>query len=216
MVDMIKIVLVDDHELFLEGMKRLLEKQSDMKVVATYDGGSALLENLPSIEMDLLLLDLQLPDMDAEKLLRQIINLRPGLPILYLTMMRGARIFRRLDNYPIGGYILKDTSLSELSFAIRSVASGEKYVTTDIFLGDRHQYNTVTTPKERLVELLSPREKEVLNLICKEYSSAEIAKKLFVSTSTIDSHRKNMLQKLSVQNTVGLVKFAIKNGLFDE
>lgn len=213
---LVRIVLVDDHELFLRGIERLLEGQPDIRIVSTYKDGTSLLRDLPDLDIDLLLLDLQLPDMEPENLLKAIIKIRPELPILYLTMMRGARIFRRLEKYPIGGYILKDASLDELCKAIKLVSSGENYYSRDVSLHHENKANTVTLPKERLSELISPREKEVLQLICKEYSSAEIAKQLYVSTSTIDTHRKNMLLKLGVQNTVGLVKFAIKNGLFDE
>jgi len=216
MTDPIKIVLVDDHELFLEGIKRLLQKQSDITIIGSYNDGKSLLRDLKELEVDLLLLDLQLPDMQAEELLKQIIVIRPALPILYLTMMRGARIFRRLENYPIGGYILKDTSLENLCAAIRKVSKGDKHISEDIYLSKDLNLNTVTTPKERLAELLSPREKEVLALICQEYSSAEIAKQLYISTSTVDTHRKKMLLKLGVQNTVGLVKFALKNGIVND
>jgi len=213
---LIKVVFVDDHELFLKGIERLLVKEPDISIVGSYESGRSLLQDLPTLDIDLLLLDLQLQDIASEKLLRSIIAMRPGLPILYLTMMRGARIFKKLSNYPIGGYVLKDASLDELCGAIRKVAAGEKYFSEDIFLNKEVKANTVTIPKGQLADILSPREKEVLQLICKEHSSAEIAKILFVSTSTIDSHRKNMMFKLGVQNTVGLVKFAIKNGLVDD
>ena len=215
MSTIIKIAMIDDHELFLRGLKKLLNKLEDINIEAEFEDGKSLLAALPFLEVDLLLLDLQLPDIKAEDLLIKIQELQPDLPILYLTMMRGARNFRKLEKHNIGGYILKDSSLDELHRAIKITANGGHYYSKDIYLNNDINANTVTTPKEQLKNLLSPREQEVLVLICKEHSSAEIAKKLYVSTSTIDTHRKKILIKLGVNNTVGLVKYAIKYGIFD-
>lgn len=213
---MIKVALVDDHELFLEGLKRLLESLQDIEVVATFADGSSLLDAINSLAIDVLLLDLQLPDIGAEALLQKINSARPELPVLYLTMMRGNRDFRRLEKHKISGYILKNSSLDELHAAVKTVANGGTSFSEERYLGKDKQQNTVTIPSNRIKDILSPREKDVLVLICQEFSSTQIAEKLFVSTSTVDTHRKNMKNKLGVNNTVGLIKYAIKHGIINE
>jgi len=213
---MIKVALVDDHELFLEGLKRLLQSLEDLDIVDSYTDGLTLLNNIENIDIDVLLLDLQLPDIDPETLLVKLNEIKPNLPILYLTMMRGNRIFRKLEKHNISGYILKDSSLEELHVAIKKVAGGSTVFSESRYQGKDVQQNTVTIPPNKIKDILSPREKDVLALICREYSSTQIAEKLFVSTSTVDTHRKNMLLKLGVNNTVGLIKYAIKHGIIED
>ena len=131
-------------------------------------------------------------------------------------MMRGNRIFRSLEKHKISGYILKDCSLEELHTAIKTVASGGTVFSDDRYKGKELQQNTITIPDNKMKNILSSREKDVLIPICQEYSSQQIADKQFLSTSTIDTHRKNMLLKLGVSNTVGLIKHAIKYGIYEE
>ena len=134
--------------------------------------------------------------------------------MLYLTMYRGTRLLHKLEKHGIQGYILKDAAIEELKKAILTVASGKVYFSSEIVSeGKSIERNTVTTPDNKLKELLSPREYEIVKLVCKEYSNVQIAEKLFISVSTVETHRKNVISKLGVNNTVGLVKFAIKNNL---
>jgi two-component system, NarL family, response regulator NreC len=213
---MIKIALVDDHEIFLKGLERIFMTYPQLKVLGSFTNGQSLLGALPKISLDVLLLDVQLPDFEPEELLKNIRAINPALPILYLTMMRGSRTIKKLEKYNIQGYILKDASINELLEAIENVAKGQKYISSEWFIKEElDTINTTTIPENKLGSLLSPREKEILLLICKEYSSAEIGEKLFLSTGTVDTHRRNILVKAGVSNTVGLVKFAIKNALLD-
>lgn len=213
---MIKIALVDDHEIFLKGLERLFTSYKQLTVLATFNNGQSLLNTLEIIDIDVLLLDVQLPDFEPEELLKNIRILKPNLPILYLTMMRGSRAIKKLEKFDIQGYILKDASINELIEAIVNVANGEKHISSDLYIKEEiDDINTTTIPENKLGNLLSPREREILVLICKEYSSAEIGEKLFLSTGTVDTHRRNILVKAGVNNTVGLVKFAIKNGLLE-
>jgi len=132
-------------------------------------------------------------------------------------MMRGYRLLHRLEKHNIQGYVLKDTPVEELLAAIKAVSLGKKYFGDSITEPDRKLVgNTVTMPVNKIVGMLSSREHEVLTLVCQELSSAEIGEKLFLSTGTVDTHRRNILVKLGVNNTVGLVKFALQNGLLDE
>ncbi|KPM47388.1 response regulator transcription factor [Jiulongibacter sediminis] len=214
---MYKLAITDDHEIFLRGLEKLLAAASDLEVAGSFVDGHSLLRSLPDLSIDVLLLDIQLPDFHPEELLMEIRKLRSELPILYLTMFRGTRILRRLEKHQIQGYILKDAAIEELKQAIERVARGESYFSPEIYLEEVGPGpNTVTTPQNKLPELLSPREYEILKMVCQEYSSSEIGEKLFLSKGTVDTHRRNILVKLGVNNTVGMVKFALQNGILHE
>jgi DNA-binding NarL/FixJ family response regulator len=215
---MIRVFIIDDHEIYLEGLALLLNKQEDVEVIGTATSGRQLLDRIKEgLNADILLLDVYLPDMPEEEILQQIRASHPDLRIIYLTLLRGTRYVHKLAKYKIQGYVLKNASLDELLGAIRSVQNGGNYFSKDIHIGDRDEdfRHTITIEDKQIDEILSRRELEVLRLICKEFSNAEIAGKLFLSVSTVETHRKNLIAKLGVNNTVGLVKFALRNNLTD-
>lgn len=212
---MFKLALVDDHDIFLKGLQKILEYEDDLRVINTFKSGRAILANLPNLKIDVLVLDVQLPDVQPEELLQEVRKISPNLPILYLTLLRGTRFFHKLQKFNIQGYVLKDSPTEELINAIRIVASGETYFSEKVEIaGFEDEYkNTLTYSDQKVNDILSPREIEVLKFVCQEYSSADIAAKLFLSIGTVDTHRKNILVKLGVSNTVGLVKYALKNNI---
>lgn len=214
---MIKVFVTDDHELYLEGLCLLLKKQAGVEVTGNCLTAAALLQQLPMLDVDVLLLDVHLPDMEEEELLRKIREIKPQVRILYLTMMRGTRYIHKLMKYGLQGYLLKNTGIEELRTAIQTVAAGGTHFSKEINIMESGQdfRNTITIDDKQVDEILSRREIEILKLICKEYSNAEIAEKLFLSISTVETHRKNLIAKLGVNNTVGLVKFAIRNNLIE-
>lgn len=214
---MIRVFITDDHEIYLEGLALLLGKQEGIEVVGTALSGKDLLSRLKDIQTDVLLLDVYLPDIGEEELLQSIRASRPDLKIIYLTLLRGTRYIHKLTRHNIQGYVLKNVLLDELVSALQTVHNGNSYFSKDINIGDRDEdfRNTITIEDKQIDEILSRRELEVLKLICREYSNAEIADKLFLSVSTVETHRKNLIAKLGVNNTVGLVKFALRNKLID-
>jgi DNA-binding NarL/FixJ family response regulator len=214
---MIRVFITDDHEIYLEGLALLLGKQEGIEVVGTSLSGKDLLSRLKDIETDVLLLDVYLPDIGEEELLQSIRAIRPDLKIIYLTLLRGTRYIHKLTRHNIQGYVLKNVLLDELVTALETVHNGSSYFSKDINIGDRNEdfRNTITIEDKQIDEILSRRELEVLKLICREFSNAEIAEKLFLSVSTVETHRKNLIAKLGVNNTVGLVKFALRNKLID-
>jgi len=215
---MIRVFIIDDHEMYLEGLALLLNKQEDVEVIGTATSGRQLLDRIKEgLNADILLLDVYLPDMPEEEIVQRIRASHPNLRIIYLTLLRGTRYVHKLAKYNIQGYVLKNASLDELLGALRSVQNGGNYFSKDIHIGDRDEdfRHTITIEDKQIDEILSRRELEVLRLICKEYSNAEIAGKLFLSVSTVETHRKNLIAKLGVNNTVGLVKFALRNNLTD-
>jgi len=214
---MIRVFITDDHEMYLEGLTLLLGKHGTVEVVGTAGTGKQLLAQLPGLEIDILLLDVYLPDMAEEELLQSVRALRPDLKIIYLTLLRGTRYIHKLSRYNIQGYLLKNAAISELMKALDEVYNGNTYFSKDINIGDGQEdfRSTIVIDDKQIDEILSRRELEVLKLICREYSNAEIAAKLFLSVSTVETHRKNLIAKLGVNNTVGLVKFALKHKLID-
>lgn len=212
---MIKVFVTDDQELYLEGLCLLLEKQEGITVTGSASSGTDLLRLLPSIDAHILILDVSLPDMEEEELVMKIRQTDSQLKILYLTMLRGTRYIHKLMKYSVSGYLLKNASIDELTTAIKAIASGGLYFSKEINIADGEFRNTITIDDKHISEILSRRELEILKLICREYSNAQIAEKLFLSISTVETHRKNLIFKLGVHNTVGLVKFALRNKLID-
>lgn len=213
----INILITEDHEMYLEGLALLLNKQEHFSVSGTFHNGTELLEHLPDENVHLLLLDVHLPDIEAETLLKQIRVKQPDIRILYLTMMRGTRNVHKLIRHGIGGYILKNAPIAELCEAIATVANGGSYFSKEIDVSDGNDdfRQTITVNDVKIDDILTKREIEVLKLVCKEYSNSEIADKLFLSVGTVETHRKNIIAKLGVNNTVGLVKYALRNKLID-
>lgn len=216
-VPMTKLFITDDHELYLEGLCLLLKKQEGIEVVGTSLTGAELLNKITDCQPDIVLLDVNLPDIEEEELLKKIRQENPSVKVLYLTMMRGTRYIHKLMKYGVQGYLLKNTGIEELNTAIKTVAAGGVYFSKEINIFDVNNdfRNTITVEDKQVSEILSKREVEILKLICKEYSNGEIAEKLFLSVSTIETHRKNLIARLGVNNTVGLVKYAIRNHLIE-
>lgn len=203
--------------MYLEGLSLLLQKQPAVEVTGTSLTANGLLDQLPQLSaQDILLLDVNLPDMEEEDLIQRIRELRPRQKVIYLTLMRGTRYVHKLLKYQVHGYVLKNASVDELVSAIIAVDAGKTWFSKEIdVMSDAEFRNTLTIEDKKITEILSRREIEVLKLVCKECSNADIAQRLFLSVSTVETHRKNLIAKLGVQNTVGLVKFALRNNLID-
>lgn len=214
---MIKVYIVEDHEMYLEGLSLLLARESDLVVSGTSKDGMSFLEKLPLLDDDLFLLDLHLPDVEPEEFIQRVRATKPGNKIILLTLMRGTRYIHKLLKYNIQGYILKSAPVEQLLSAIRTIHKDGTYFSDDIDIRIKEDdvRNTVIIEGKRVDEILTKRELEIMKLVCKEYSNAEIAEKLFLSIGTVETHRKRIIAKLGVNNTVGLVKFALKNGLVE-
>lgn len=208
------IGIVEDHELYLEGLRLLLQQQGHHICFAA-QSGKALLEVLPVSVPQILLCDVNLPDVEPEDLLTAIRQKYPALPIVYLTLMRGSRHLKKLLRQDIQGYVLKNAPVAELELALQTVLGGGKYFSKEAGSPtDADDYrNTITMEARQISRILTERELEILQLICREMSNQQIAQKLFLSVGTVDTHRKNIIQKLGVTNTVGLVRFALQSGL---
>ena len=214
---MARLIIFDDHEIFSRGLQLLLEEFKDIEVSATASTPDQLLTAISEKPYDILLLDVQVPEIEPEAMLQKIRAINPLAKVIYLTMMRGTRYIHRLLKFNIQGYVLKDAPVEELVKAIRKVHEGGTYYSEAINVVDdgEEAKQTIIINDAKIEQILSKREVEVLKLICKEYTNPDIAKKLFLSIDTVNTHRKNIFLKLGVNNTAGMVRYALQHKLLD-
>jgi len=216
-MDRIKILLADDHKIFREGVRSILEKEKDMEVIGEASNGAEVLELIEQVKTDVLVLDIDIGSPNGIEITASISEKHPETKIMILSMM-GLHDFviQALEKGAIG-FLLKNTGKDEVLTAIRSVSKGDSYFSREVSAILIEQLQKPASSRKKHTEIpISPRELEVLKLIAQEFSNAEIAEKLYISIRTVDTHRRNLLEKLGVKNTAGLVKFAIQKGLVDE
>jgi two-component system, NarL family, response regulator NreC len=214
---MITLILADDHPLYLEGLEMILTKSKELRIEAKCTLGADAIEVLKNKSCDVLLLDLHMPDMSGLEAVEEIRKFKPQQKIIMLTHQKGSRYLGKLERLGINGYVLKNVHKEELMEAIKTVYNGGSYFTEGIQNitkeEDFYIKSSVIVNDDGNNFVLTPREIEILIRVCNEMSSSEIAKELFISVGTVDTHRKNILQKLGISNTVGLVKYALKHNL---
>lgn len=203
-----KVFLVDDHEMMLDGISRLVTGVDDFEVVGSATTMKSAEEKLNQLNVDLLITDFNLPDGDGLALVRKVKKLKPDLKIIVLSQHDEAYLVKEILKEGVDGYVLKMDSHSELIHAIQSVSKGKKYMSSDI---NNILINNLHQPAD--IKLLTDREREVLHLISKEYSNKMIAEELFISERTVETHRKNIFRKTQTNSLVGLIKFAYTNNL---
>ncbi|NND05565.1 MAG: response regulator transcription factor [Saprospiraceae bacterium] len=209
---MIRVALVDDHILTLKGTQQVLSETEHMLIVGAYTDGHLLLDLLASevSNVDLVITDLNMPKINGVDLCKRIKRKYPAIKVLILSMIDEPNMVFRMLKYGADGYLLKNEIQNELMDAITSVLQGKKYFNQPI----DHLLSTSHNPNERSSRTMRPnlsrREKEVLDLIIKEYTTPEIAEALFISEGTVATHRKHILSKMGVKNTAGIVRVAIE------
>ncbi len=210
---MITVLIVDDHTLFIDGLKSMFESAADISVIGeAYDGKSAC-ELAARLKPDVILLDIGLPDMDGTEVCKQVKAELPDTKIIALSMHEEHTFITRMLENGASGYLLKNAKKDQMIEAIREVHTGGTYYSreiTDILLSGMKAGNPTEMP------IISRREREVLKLIVYEYTTSEIAEKLFISMNTVESHRSNLLTKLEVKNTAGLVRVALEQNLISK
>lgn len=213
----IRILLVDDHSMIRQGLRSFLE-EADISVVAEAKNGVEALEKLESIDIDVLVTDIMMPEMDGIELVKQVKSKYPDLHVLALTMMNESYNIKKMLSAGALGYLLKDCTQDELIQAIKRVAEGKKSYSQEVTDIVMEGFGTKPKMKNRVVsELpLTEREKEILVLICQEKTNPEISEELFVSVRTIESHKRNLLEKTGCKNVAGLVLYAIERGIFKD
>ncbi len=215
-METIHIAIADDHELIISGLKTLLKPYPHINIQGTYTNARQLLEGLSFYQPDVLVLDLLLPDQSGKDITPGITTQYPNIKILILTSIDTPAMVTTMLRRGCKGYLLKGSGSGTLVSAIEAVYRGEEYI--EIALREQLLQNVIrykNQAQDMVIPELTQREKEVLELIAKEYTTKEIAEKLFISYRTAENHRCNLIQKLDVKNTVGLVKVAIQAGLLN-
>jgi DNA-binding NarL/FixJ family response regulator len=214
MTETINILIADDHQMVIDGLKSMLSQDTPYRVVAEAVNGQMAYEMLAADpeRYQLLLTDISMPLLTGTQLCKMIKSQFPHIQVLILSMYNNAPAVKEAVMAEADGYILKNSGRSELLQALHRITNGGTYFSQDIVPIIYNQYHKQKVQDEQLSHL-SIREKEVLSLIVKECTSEEIAEKLFISKKTVDNHRQHLLEKTNCKSTVGLVKFAIKSGL---
>lgn len=209
-----RILLVDDHKVFREGLRSLLDKYEDMEVVDEADTGRVAVQKTSQLKPDIVIMDIAMPDLNGIEATGQILARVPGTKVIALSMHSDKRFVSGMLQAGALGYLLKASAFDEVIEATRAVVANKHYVSqkiADTIIGDyaRQLTNAIPTPHPGL----SPREREVLQLLAEGHSTKDIAERLHVSTNTIDTHRSKIMDKLEIRTFAGLVKYAIREGL---
>lgn len=210
-----KILLADDHPMVRDGVRLMLETQSEFKVqVIECKNGQEVLDLVPIISFDLILLDISMPVMTGLEALRILKNeMRVDVPVLMITSHDNKRMVLESNELGASGYVLKNSTADELFSGIKIALQKQKYFSNEVA---EILLNNQDTEFQSTFQKLTPREKQILVLITKEKNNHEIAEELEISSRTVEGHRERLLKKLNVTSTVGLVKFAVKTGLDSE
>lgn len=209
---MIRILLADDHQLFLDGLKMLLKEEVNIKLVAEANDGKEVISLLKTQEVDIAVLDVEMPHMDGLETSAYIREHYPATKVLVLTMYNDQAFIRKLIEVGVSGYILKNKGKEELAEAIQDISEGKTYfgreVTNTLISGIQE---VIKKKPERDIPL-TRREVDVVRLIADGLSTPQIAEKLFIAHSTVETHRRNLIDKTGVPNSKTLIKWAINHG----
>lgn len=209
-------LLADDHQLFLDGLHSLLAEMDGVKVLGTATSGKKLLDKLRSYpHCDVVIVDLHMADGDGKFVTREIKERYPHIKVVVLTMDDHLENIREVLQAGAMGYILKNTGKTELQIALEKVASGEFYLSQSVgqqLAQDMLRPASYAAPRSSEATL-TEREEEILRMIAEENSNQEIADRLFISPKTVETHRKNLMKKIGVRNSLGIYKYAVKHQL---
>ena len=211
----IKVLIADDHQLFREGITNLLKASADLEIVGQAENGKEVVEKAREFKPDIILMDIGMPEMSGIEATVMLNKEMPQIKIIALSMHSDKQFINGMLEAGASGYLLKNSTYNQLIEAIKSVNSGNKYLSgevTDIVIND---YLDKKQEANKRDADLSERESEILLMIAEGYSTREIGEKLFISVKTVGTHKQKILEKLQLNNTAEMVKYAIKNGLIE-
>ena len=204
----IKIAIADDHQIIIDGLESLLAKYQQLEIVATANSGQDMLDLLAKMEVDILLTDVMMPGMNGSELAKKVKSDFPAIKIIALSMSGLAQtVSDMIEGADIAGYLLKQTNAQELATAIQKVYEGGIYFQEDII----QELDKLGTEKKQATVKITSRERQLIELIEKDYSSKQIASALNISLHTVETHRKNIMRKTGTGNVLLLVKWAYEN-----
>jgi len=213
-MDKIKIVLADDHQILLDGLRALFEKQEGIEIAGVYPDGAQLFDDLKNTMPDMAIIDINMPGLNGLELTLKIKKEFPSIKVITLSMFDDTVHIMQLIKAGVSAYLFKNTSNTQLLEAISEVQGGNTYFPPEV---SEKVAACTRSEKGRQYDIPAPgltnRELEILKLIAQEYSNAKIGDTLFISERTVETHRKNMLRKANHKNMVGLLKYALDNHL---
>jgi DNA-binding NarL/FixJ family response regulator len=207
-----RILLADDHAVVRQGFGRILAAESDMEIVGEAGNGREAVEMAGKLKPEVVVMDVSMPELNGIEATRRLVKSLPYTKVLALSMHKDSVYVREILRAGARGYLLKDSSGQDLIAAVRSLAKGEGYISPAVsgaVLADYRQH--VTDP----IDLLTSREREVLQMIAEGQTNKDVAGKLNLSVYTVDAHRGRIMEKLNLHSTGEMVRFAMRNGLID-
>ena len=208
----LRLLLADDHPIFRAGVRSLLDAQPDMEVIAEVEDGASAVEAVHTHEPDVVVIDISMPGMNGVEATRRITAKAPEVKVLCLSMHTDSRFVKAAFRSGTRGYLLKDCALEELVGAIQTVCAGQIYVSPGLAETVLEGFGASESESSAL-DLLTPREREVLQLLAEGRPAAEIASRLKVSVKTVGTHREHLMHKLDTHSVAGLTKLAIREGV---
>lgn len=205
----IRTIIVDDHRILRDGIKALLREMKHVELVGEASNGLELIPLLQRCNVDLILMDINMPKMDGIEASREALRICPSVKIIVLSMHDDINHYDSMVEIGVDGFLLKESNYNELEKAIESVFDGRPYFSQELLL------KLLRSKRQAATIEISKREKDVLELICKGLSTSDIAEKLFLSVSSIEKHRAELLVKTNSPNSTALAVYAIKNNLVD-
>ncbi len=218
---MVNIILVDDHKLIRDGISSYLNSAPEKyNLVGEAENGKQALEQIALLSPDLVITDLNMPEMDGLELIKEMKKRYPSIKIIVLSMVDEAQYIKQVLKLGANGYLLKNSGAEDVKKSVDTVMGGDVYYSTEVTSVIMNQLvSGVKSKKVSRFEndfTLTNREKEILNLIVKEYNNGEIADKLFISIRTVDAHKRNMIEKTGSKNIAGLLVWALKNNIVED
>jgi DNA-binding NarL/FixJ family response regulator len=209
----ITIVIADDHPVFRQGLRQIIEIEPGLKVVGESRDGASALNLIQELTPDVAVLDINMPNMKGFEVARRIAQQGLKVGIIFLTMYDDERMFNEALNVGALGYLLKDSAITDIAESVRAVASGKHFISPSIsrFLINRSSRGAALGEKRPSLKDLTPSELRVLKLISEHKTSKEIAAQLFISHRTVENHRSNICQKLGLHGSNALIKFALEH-----
>ena len=211
----ITVLIADDHRVILDGLRLLLETKGDIKVVGEAVNGREAVQKARELNVDIVIMDIAMPELNGIEATRQICKLLPATRIIILSMHSTTEHITRAIKAGAHGYLLKESTGAELVVAIRAVIAGQRYMSqkiSDILIDDYFDQPDDSLAEAPL-EMLSPREREIFQLVVEGKTSSEIANIIFLSPKTVETYRSRLMQKLGTKNLPDLIKFAFQKGL---
>lgn len=208
-----RVLIADDHTLVREGIRSLLEKLPDVQVVAEATDGRHAINLVKSSNPDVVLMDISMPRLNGLDATKLMIRIAPQVRVVILSMHKSQQYVWEALEAGASGYLLKDTDLSELSFAIASVMNGKAYLSPEIAKYVIKDYVRLSDNSEPFRQPLTPRQREVLQLMAEGTTTRKIALALNISIKTVETHRAQVMERLDIHDVAGLVRYAIRTGL---